>query len=314
MTNSTRKILRSRFLEYNGYKNKEIKILNYKKQLVGNLFSFMPVVVMTIFVFVAFFIGVWYTQYRGQLTADGSGLQSGGVFDNFRRLKLDKEFQAAVKNSLKYTSIVVGFSISWSLIIASMINVGKIRGKKAFLLIYFLPQVTSEIAATIVFYRMMSSTLDLANKPANTFWVIALLGVWATTSSSLVIFNTAFANIGKTEFEAASLDGANEFVKFFKITLPAVAPIVAYQLVMTLIGGMTAFGASYYIIANGLVTGESVRSIILWPVAGFIRISGGVKGQGTNVGLGMWQLILLGVTVVGLVVVANFIQPIQGRK
>lgn len=315
LKNDVRKVLRARLLEYHGYRNKQIKILNYKRQVVGNLFSIMPVIVMTIFVVIAFIIGITYIKYKGTMDADGSGLEYAGVGTAFETLKKDTHFLPAVKNTFIYTGVVAAFSIAWSLVMASMISLTKIRGKKLFIIGFFLPQVTSDIAATIIFSTMMKNGLHVQDHAQNWFWIMAIIGMWGMTASSFVIFNTAFANIGKTEYEAASLDGANALTKFLRITIPALAPIIAYQLMMSIIYGMTAFGASYSMITLGYVNGADKDFVLLWPVLGFLRAKGGADvGIKGNVGVGFLELIILGVVLASLTLVSNRIQPIQGRK
>ena len=73
-------------------------------------------------------------------------------------------------------------------------------------------------------------------------------------SATIVNFNVAFANIGKTEYEAAALDGSKGFTTFRRITMPLLAPIIAYQLIMTITFSMTAFGQSYIMLTQGYET------------------------------------------------------------
>lgn len=310
-----RKILRMRMLEYHGYKNKEIRKSNLKKQITGNLFSLMPVIVMSIFVIAAFVVGLTYLKYTGPMSADGSGMKPTTLSKLVDQLQMDKQFKAAVKNTFIYTGVVVSFSLVWSLILASIINLSKLRGRKLFMVGFFLPQITSDIAATIIFTAMMKNSLGVDTDPQNWFWIVAIVGMWSLTASSFVIFNTAFANIGKTEYEAASLDGAGTFTKFFKITLPALAPIIAYQLMMSIVVAMTSFGASYSLISMHYVSGTNKDFVLLWPVIGFLRAKGGAEvGITPNVGLGMLELLILGGVLIALTLISNLIQPIQGRK
>ncbi len=307
-----RKVLKRRYLEFNGYRNKEIRIMKAKKQVAGFLFTIAPVLVMGIFIFASFIIGIMLIFYKGKLTADISEVENVG-FKNFQLISKDPMLKSAIIRTLKYTSIVTAVSTTSSLIIAAILNGGKIKGKKIFLTIFFLPQVTSAVASTIIFYKIFGGAgplgVNLSKNPKNIIWIIILAGLWVQTSGSIVTFNTAFASIGKTEYEAAALDGAGTFTKFFKITLPALAPIIAYQLMMTLIVSMAVFGQSFIVIALEISKPEDAST---WSVLGFQHVIG-AKGVVSNVGLGMIELMLLGTTIFTLSIISNKIQPIDGR-
>ncbi|TCG10510.1 hypothetical protein C4B24_04560 [Mycoplasma marinum] len=283
-----------------------------KRQVAGTLFTIAPVLVMGIFVFASFIIGIMLVFYKGKLTADMSDIENNSM-KNFALVGKDPMFKEAIIRTLKYAGIVTSISIIASLIIAAIINGGKIKGKKVFLTIYFLPQVTSAVASTIIFYKIFGGDgalgVNLAKNPKNIIYIIILAGLWVQISGSIVTFNTAFTNIGRTEYEAASLDGAGTMTKFFKITLPALAPIIAYQLMMTLIVSMAIFGQSFIVIALGISRPEDATT---WSVLGFQHIIG-AKGIVSNVGLGMIELLSLGAAIFVLSIISNKIQPIDGK-
>ncbi len=306
-------VLKRRRLEFNGYKNKDIRIMKAKKQVAGTLFTLAPFIVMGIFIFSAFVIGLLLIPYSGKLTADMTQVKQTGIAHTIKVLPKDPFLKDSILRTLKYTVIVTSVSIASSLIMAAVINGGKIKGKKLFLTIYFLPQVTSAVASTIIFYKIFGGTgslgVNLNKNPKNIIWIIILAGLWIQISGSIVTFNTAFANLGKTEYEAASLDGAKSITKFFRITLPSLAPIIAYQLMMTVIVSMAIFGQSFIVIALDM---SKTQDAATWAVLGFQHVIG-AKGIIANVGLGMSELMLLGLTIFVLSLISNKIQPIDGR-
>ena len=306
-------LLRTRYLEYAGYRNKKIKNLRRKRELTGVLFSFAPVLIMTLFVFGAAIVAMLYLSKKGVLTADGSGVKASSFAKNWHKLSLDPLFTAAIKNTLILTGASVGITLISGLFIASLLNVGKkVFGKKLFLIAFFFPQITSNVGSTIVFYNLFSDILNTAENPGNSLLIVILASVWIQLSATIVNFNVAFANIGKTEYEAAALDGSKGFTTFRKITMPLLAPIIAYQLIMTITFSMTAFGQSYIMLTQGYET--HTESVITWTVLGFTRVMGGLSGEVKNVGLGLLELTLLAFGIAVLIVIANKIQPIKGAK
>lgn len=315
MTNNSelKAVAKTRYLEYSGYKNKQIKKKNFMNGVTGWTFTLMPLIIISVFVFMAFVIGLTYLGISGSLTADGSGFRTGTLEGNWEKLTKNELFPKAIKHTLIFTGVMLGVVILTALVLSSLLNLSKPVGEKVFKAIYFLPQLTSDIAATIVFVNLFGKSFDMYVHPENAFWIIILAGMWIHTASTLVTFNTAFANIGKTEYEAASLDGANAWVKFWKITIPALAPILAFQLIQSSIFGMTAFGQSYIMISLNYAPADDV---ILWPVFGFLKVTGSQSSNGVvpNVGVGMFSLALLGAALFVLAMISNFIQPVKGKK
>ena len=77
-------------------------------------------------------------------------------------------------------------------------------------------------------------------------WTLVLLAIWQF-GSSMLIFLSALKQIPRDLYEAADVDGANKFVKFFKITLPLLTPTIFFNLVMQMINGFLAFTQSLII-------------------------------------------------------------------
>ena len=77
-------------------------------------------------------------------------------------------------------------------------------------------------------------------------WTLILLAIWQF-GSSMLIFLSALKQIPKELYEAADVDGANKFVKFFKVTLPLLTPTIFFNLVMQIINGFLAFTQSLII-------------------------------------------------------------------
>ena len=77
----------------------------------------------------------------------------------------------------------------------------------------------------------------------------------------MVIYLAGLQGISKEYYEAAALDGANAFTKFFKITLPLLSPVLFYNVLMSLIGGLQVFTEAYVISGTG--TGVPVNFYVL---------------------------------------------------
>ena len=76
---------------------------------------------------------------------------------------------------------------------------------------------------------------------------IMMMAIWSSVGNYMVIFLAGLQDIPSELYEAAEVDGANKFQRFFKITLPMLRPIVFFNLVMSLIGTFQVFDQAYVV-------------------------------------------------------------------
>ena len=70
------------------------------------------------------------------------------------------------------------------------------------------------------------------------FMVIVIAGVWAATAFNMLLFMNAIKNVPTSLYEAAELDGASSFDKFWHITIPAIRPTSFMVILLATIGAM----------------------------------------------------------------------------
>jgi multiple sugar transport system permease protein len=228
--------------------------LSKRKQYTQALLYLFPAV---------FLIGVWviypvYGSFRMSFyetwnifTREGTGFG----FDNYVRVWNDPQFQLAVTNTLAYTFWVVPVSIVISLFIAVLLN-NKMRGMKIFESIFFLPYITNIIAIGLAFriifnFRFGPITQLLAffgvdairwlTDPDWALTTLIIFGVWGGLAFKIVVFMAGLQNIDPQFYQAAKIDGASRLKTFFRITLPMLAPIVAYITIISLIGAVKVY-------------------------------------------------------------------------
>lgn len=132
--------------------------------------------------------------------------------------------------------------------------------------VYYLPSIMgSSVAVAILWKRMfasdgmINSLLQAVGIPCETawlgnqdtaIWTLILLAVWQF-GSSMLIFLSGLKQIPVNLYEAATMDGAGAFRRFFKITLPMLTPSIFFNLINQLITGFMAFTQSYIITQGG---------------------------------------------------------------
>ena len=295
-------------LKYNRYQKKIIIF----DTVTGWAFLSPLLIVALIFSTVAIIIAVWLTFQKG---VSWEELEFVG-FDNWKKLSLPAlELSSALKNTLFYAVVSVPMIIISSLVVSSLLNSKHIKQKEIFLAIFFLPQVTSAIASTIIFKQLLSPDglikIDYYTNPKKIIWVVIISSVWGSVAGSLITMNTAFTSIDKNQYEAAELDGASGFKKFTNITMPSINPIVSYSLIMGLIGGIGIFDGPYLLAATTGIPPDGLMTMMLkgfW----FIIPPPNVASQ-PNIGLGTTILFLTSAIMAGATIIANVLFPLSRR-
>jgi len=184
---------------------------------------------------------------------------------NFVTLIKDKLFWQYFGNTLFFMlNIPIGMAVSLAL--ALLVN-QKLKGIVIFRTIYFMPVVSSMVAVALLWrwlynpdFGLINSflrMLGIKNPPlwlASTTWAkpaIMLMWIWRGAGYNMLLYLAALQGIPEQLYEAASIDGANGWQKFWHITLPALAPTNFFIVVMSIIGGFQAFGEIYVMTGGG---------------------------------------------------------------
>ncbi|MBW4539939.1 MAG: sugar ABC transporter permease [Myxacorys chilensis ATA2-1-KO14] len=182
---------------------------------------------------------------------------------NFVRMQDDERVWIALQNTVQYVAIVVPIQTLLALGLALTLNT-KIRGRSWFRVAFFLPTVTSSAVLTLIFMwiynsnGLLNSVLSFFSLPTYN-WLgdpevalkgIMIMNVWATAPLFMVIYLAALQDIPESLYEAAAIDGATTWEKFWHITLPFLRPVTFFVIVMGLIGTFQLFDQSY-IFSNG---------------------------------------------------------------
>lgn len=232
-----------------------------------------------LFVLLLFIIGpivyiVFLSFHKVQLL--GSVSYDFVAFDNFKRILDDHRAKVALWNTFKYVVIVVPSQTMLALILAATLNAG-LKGQSFFRIVYFLPTLTSSAVLTLIFMWMynknglINNVLDFLGLPTYNFLgdpsvalnAIMIMNIWSTAPFFMVIYLAALQGIPDTLYEAAELDGANVFQKFWKITVPNLRPVTSFVVIMGLIGTFQLFDQSYIFSGGSGGPDNSTLTVVL---------------------------------------------------
>lgn len=177
---------------------------------------------------------------------------------NYQEAFADKTFWLAMRNTAGYAIVTVAGQMIVGLALAILVH-RVVVGKRFFRTIYYLPVVTSWIVVSFLFIYLFSPgnsglvnyillQLGTIDKPiswmagADTAWIaIYSLGIWKGMGWAMVIFLAALQGIPTELYEAAAIDGADEFGRLRFLTLPLIKRTVMFVFVALMIGGFQVF-------------------------------------------------------------------------
>ncbi|MFD1429689.1 MULTISPECIES: carbohydrate ABC transporter permease [Lacticaseibacillus] len=228
------------------------------KSTLKALLYLLPMLVVTItfsiWPIISSFMMSFYTKYdyyNDKVSAIG--------FDNFVTLWQDPEFHLAVRNTLIFVVGVVPITVILSLIIALLLN--QIKWLSGFFrTVYFLPFVTSTVAIAMVWnwiyhsdYGLMNYFLGLVGihpinwltDPNYSLLALIIMSIWKNLGFNIILFLVGLNNIDKHYYQAAEIDGANSWQRFWNVTIPLLSPITFLVSVNGVIGSFKVFDQVY---------------------------------------------------------------------
>jgi raffinose/stachyose/melibiose transport system permease protein len=186
---------------------------------------------------------------------------------NYVTLGQDPVFWAALKHNVIF--IVVGATtvVLIGLFLAVLLERG-LRGSNFFRGVFFMPTVMSMVVVGIVFMLILSPELGLINPllravglgrfarawlgdPNTSLLVVIACDVWKNFGLSMFLFVAGLKGIDGELYEAASMDGANAWQSFWRITLPVLAPVTTTVIVLVSINTLKLFDLVYVMTHGG---------------------------------------------------------------
>ena len=186
----------------------------------------------------------------------------------------DTDFQNGVQNSAYYALISVPLGLVLSLVLALVLNL-RAAGVGIYRSLFYLPSLAPPVASTIVFLMLLDpdhgvvntflSTVGLPtpawfSDPAWAKPALILLSLWGSGTAT-IIFLAGLQEIPQSLLEAAMIDGAGAWQRFWRVTLPLLSPVVLFNLVMGVIYSFQVFTQAYIV---GHDTGDPVGSTLMY--------------------------------------------------
>jgi putative chitobiose transport system permease protein len=202
---------------------------------------------------------------------------------NFQRLFQDPIFWQALSHSFIYL-LVTPTLIVLCIILAIAVN-RKLRGINAFRAMYYIPVISGSVAVGIA-WRLMLDTNGLLNsllislgilqepiqwlaEPAYTLPIAMLLTIWLGLGYFMMIFLAGLQNIPEELYDAALIDGCNNFQKHWHVSVPGLRPQITFVAIISSLAAIEVFNEVFILYgpAGGVLNSGVTIVFYLWQQA-----------------------------------------------
>jgi ABC-type sugar transport system permease subunit len=241
-------------------------------------------------------------------------------FDNFRFLLQDKLFHLAVFNTLVYAVLFVLLQIPLALGLAILLNDRRVIGRSIFRFAFFSTHLVGGVYVAILFSQVLSRNgllnrvlsglllgdvrVDWLGEKYLTIVVLLMAGLWLSVGWAMIYFLAALQSVDRELYEAAEVDGAGPWSRFWHVTLPGIKPVMAFMALVGLIGAFQLFELPYVLYGQSAGPVNSGLTIVMHQFVTGI----GTRDLGYASAIG-WALVLL---VTGVALAARIV-PGLGR-
>jgi len=197
-------------------------------------------------------------------------------FGNFMRVFQDTLFFKAIFNTLKFLIVHIPLQIIVALLLAEILN-QKIKFRPFFRAAFFLPVVVSGVVVSMLWQQLYGFDTGILNRILTTIglgkvgWLvdpdmamvsIAVMATWKNVGLYVILFLVGLQTVPPQYYEAADLEGASHWQKFWHITLPMINPTIFMVVILSTIGGFSLFIEPYIMTGGGPL--NSTLSAVLY--------------------------------------------------
>jgi len=197
---------------------------------------------------------------------------------NYLQAVRDQLFWRSMGVTSLYAVGSATLGLAWALGLAVLVT-RRLPFMGWFRVLYFLPSVGSIVAVATIWLWLLDYNLGLVNywlsllhvgklpflqDPRWALGSVIFIGAWIGSSYNLPIFAAGIESVSHEQLEAAELDGAGAWQRFRHVTLPAIAPISRYAVIMAVIGSFQVLGLIDVLTNGGPENGTLVTIKYIW--------------------------------------------------
>lgn len=227
--------------------------------------------------------------------------------DNFTTLATDPEYLQTVLTTFGISIAIVVIGMGLSLLIATMAY-QPITGARIYRTLLIWPYAISPVVAGVIFLLLFNPTggiinyflrttfgftIPWLNNPNAAPWAVIIASVWKSMGFNILFYIAGLQNVPKDLIEAASIDGANAWRRFWYVVFPMLSPITFFLVITNMTYAFfESFGTIDALTQGGPLNATTTMMYRIYEV--------GI--QNNDLGKGAAQSIILFVMVIGLTV------------
>jgi raffinose/stachyose/melibiose transport system permease protein len=199
--------------------------------------------------------------------------------NNYAGLLKDEVFHISLRNNLLFIAFYTLFPIAFALLLTALMTRRRLRGMSFFRAGLFVPYVMSMVVVGVVWrwiynpaFGPLNQVLEAVGLEAWTRpWLgdfrlalpaVGMVGTWVQYGFCMVLFIAGVQRIEEELYDAAKIDGANEFRQFWHVTLPGIRSEISVALVITFITALRIFDLVFVTTRGG--PGNETMVVSLW--------------------------------------------------
>lgn len=270
--------------------------------------NFLGFIIFTL-VPVLFSILLSFLNWSGGSAITWAGLDNFAyIFKDFSLTK--SNLGIALNNTVTYTLATVPLTIACSLGLALVLNKA-VRGAKLFRSVFFFPYVASLVAICVCWNFLL-----MKNGPVNqilnflgfqmtkswtssrelAIWAIIIVSVWRNAGYYMVMYLAGLQGVPAELYEAATVDGANAWQKFWKVTMPMLTPTTFFVSIMMVISCFKIYDVVAIMTQGG--PGRSTKMLVTY----IFELSFGGDGIATSAQYGLASAVSMVLLVIVLAI------------
>ena len=274
--------------------------LNSNRNLLGFLFLLPAALVLLVFLAYPLGLGVWLGFTDVKVGRPGHFIG----FDNYEWLFQDDIFWLSVFNTFLYTSVASVIKFAIGLWLALLLNRNlpfKSFLRAIVLLPFIVPTVLSALAFwwiydsqdsviswTLIEMGLLDQPIDFLGNPNNARASVIAANIWRGIPFVAITLLAGLQTISPSLYEAATIDGANEWQRFRRITFPLLTPIIAVVMTFSVLFTFTDFQLIWVMTRGGPINATHLMATLSYQRA----IIGGALGEGAAIAVAMIPFLL----------------------
>ena len=208
-----------------------------------------------------------------------------GVTNYTRLFTVDPDFWTVMYNTLYYVGFGVPLGIAVAFLIANLLN-SNIQGRTFFRSVIYIPSIVPAVCTAMVWLFILTGQYGVINGVLKTLGVptipflsspelakpsLILIYIWAQ-GTAVVIFLAALQDVPRSLYDAALVDGANAWARFWNVTVPMCTPVLLFNFIMGIISAFQDFTLPFVLTGGGPMKSTEFYVVSLYRNA-FVQFS-----------------------------------------